>query len=196
MPVSPALRRTIRRDRLRSTGLVLLTMTVLAVVAWTLARESTLPPESMSGRVARVVDGDTLLMQDGRRVRLLGIDTPETKHPTKPPQPWGEEASAFTRELAEGQPVRLEFDRERTDKYGRTLAWVWIEDTGTQRLLNRELVAAGLSPAVLISPLRPDYRAALIAAEREAKADARGLWSEPKEAASRGRGSPDASRSR
>jgi len=60
--------------------------------------------------VERVIDGDTLLMENGERVRLIGVDTPETKHPNKPVQHFGKEAAAFTRRMVEGKRVRLEFD--------------------------------------------------------------------------------------
>jgi endonuclease YncB( thermonuclease family) len=60
--------------------------------------------------VERVVDGDTLLLQSGERVRLIGVDTPETKHPKKPVERFGKEASEFTRQMVEGKRVRLEFD--------------------------------------------------------------------------------------
>src|SRR5690606_24563738 len=66
-------------------------------------------------QVERVVDGDTLLLADQTRVRLQGIDTPETVKPDTPPQPWGQEATEFTRAFLAAGPVRLEFDRERTD---------------------------------------------------------------------------------
>src|ERR687892_483653 len=61
--------------------------------------------------VERVVDGDTLLLPSGERVRLIGLDTPETKHPKKPVERFGKEASAFTRRMAEGKRIRLEFDQ-------------------------------------------------------------------------------------
>jgi micrococcal nuclease len=80
--------------------------------------------------VERVVDGDTLVLQSGERVRLIGVDKPETKHPSKPVQYFGKEASAFTRRMVERKRVRLEFDQANTarghkDRYGRTLAYVF-----------------------------------------------------------------------
>lgn len=124
--------------------------------------------------VRRAVDGDTLLLESGHRVRLLGVDTPETKHPEKPPEPLGQEATEFTASKVNRQPVRLVFDRERLDRYGRVLAWVYVDD----RCLNIELVRAGLSPAVVRSPLRADLRKLLLAAEVEAKDAKRGIWEE------------------
>ena len=165
-------------DRLRSLVAVLPFLALLGLTIWRLAREGDQERagyDAPTGVVARVIDGDTLLLASGRRVRLLGVDTPETKHPSKPPEPWGEQASAFSRRLVEGRRVGLEYDRHREDRYGRTLAWVRIDDSS---LLNVELVRAGLSPAVLLSPLRPDYRRALLDAQDEAVAAERGLHSE------------------
>lgn len=124
-------------------------------------------------RVARVVDGDTLLLAGGRRVRLLGVDTPETKHPDRPAESFGAEATQFSTDFANGRDVRLVFDRERLDVYGRVLAWVFVDG----QCLNLALVEAGLSPAVLRSPLRPDLRKALVDAEAQAKEVGVGLWS-------------------
>ena len=124
--------------------------------------------------VRRAVDGDTLLLESGHRVRLLGVDTPETKHPEKPEQRFGKEAADFTALWVNRKPVRLVFDRERLDRYDRVLAWVYVDDT----CLNVELVRAGLSPAIVRSPLRADLRKILLAAEVEAKDAKRGIWAE------------------
>lgn len=124
-------------------------------------------------RVERVVDGDTLLLEGGQRVRLLGVDTPETKHPSRPPEPFGEEASARTAERLAGRDVRLVFDRERVDVYDRVLAWVYVDD----ECWNVTLVREGLSRAVLRSPLRPDLKKALLEAEEIAERGRVGIWS-------------------
>jgi endonuclease YncB( thermonuclease family) len=76
----------------------------------------------------------------GERVRLIGVDTPETKDPRKPVQYFGKEASAFTQRLVEGKRVRLEYDQQRADKYGRTLAFVYLDD-GT--FVNAEIIKQG-----------------------------------------------------
>jgi endonuclease YncB( thermonuclease family) len=65
-------------------------------------------------KVERVVDGDTLLLTNGEYVRLIGVDTPETKHPEKPVEYFGEEASRFTQGMVEGKEVRLEYDQTRS----------------------------------------------------------------------------------
>jgi endonuclease YncB( thermonuclease family) len=69
------------------------------------------PPSDGNYRIVqRVIDGDTLVVDNGERVRLIGVDTPETKHPGKPVERFGKQAAAFTRRMVEGKRVRLEFD--------------------------------------------------------------------------------------
>jgi len=123
--------------------------------------------------VERVVDGDTLLLDGGTRVRLLGVDTPETKHPEKKPEPLGFEAYEFTRSLVEGRQVTLEFDRERRDRYRRVLAYVYVEG----RQLNEELIRAGLSRAETQFPYADSMKRRFRDAEQEARTEKRGLWS-------------------
>ena len=84
-------------------------------------------PKAHVVKVRRVIDGDTLELDNGEDVRLIGVDTPETKHPKKPVERFGKEATAFTMRLVEGQEVRLAYDQQRKDKYGRTLAYVYPE---------------------------------------------------------------------
>jgi len=154
---------------------------IAVLVAWAMfrvARHLAPPSAGLPGpvvRVERVVDGDTLQLADGHRLRLLGIDTPEIASPDHPAEPWGVEAARFTRELLEGKEVRLEFDRERFDPYRRVLAYVWLGD----RLANAEIVRGGFSRAETRFPLRTDRKRLLETAEREARTAGRGLWSRP-----------------
>lgn len=128
--------------------------------------------------VERVVDGDTLVISGGDRVRLIGVDTPETKHPNKPVQPFGKEASEFTRRMVEGKRVQIQFDPGETkDKYGRTLAYVYIDG----QFLNELLLREGLARAMLNYPFSADAKARFRAAEADAKAARRGIWSLPPE---------------
>jgi micrococcal nuclease len=105
--------------------------------------------------VQRVVDGITLLLGTGERVRLIGVNTPETVHPKKAVEAFGKEASAFTKRMVEGKLVRLEFDplssrrRDGKDRYSRTLAYVFLQD-GTH--LNAEIIRQGYGFAVSSSP--------------------------------------------
>ncbi len=118
--------------------------------------------------VERVVDGDTLVLDGGERVRLIGVDTPETRRPV---ERFGKEAAAFTRRLAEGKRARLEFGDESRDRYQRTLAYVWLED-GT--FLNAEIIRQGYGHAYTRYPFR--YAGQFRDLEREARENGRGLW--------------------
>lgn len=127
--------------------------------------------------VARAVDGDTLLLTSGARVRLQGINTPETVKPDHPVEAWGPEASQFTKDFIAkaGHRVRLTFSLERKDSYDRFLAFVWDGDI----MLNEELVRAGLAY------VRRDYnyssamKRRFSQAQDEAKRAGRGIWSKP-----------------
>ncbi|MBS0265595.1 MAG: thermonuclease family protein [Planctomycetes bacterium] len=123
--------------------------------------------------VTRVIDGDTLLLEDQSRVRLIGANAPEVKHPDAPAQPFADAATQFTRQHVEGVPVRLEFDKERRDKYGRTLAYVYVEDW----LLNEELIRAGFATAMTKYPYSESMKRRFRDAQAIAQRERRGLWS-------------------
>ena len=135
--------------------------------------------------VERAVDGDTLKLSDGRRVRLIGMDTPELHYSEKllrdaqksgrdikTIQALGKKAADFTRRLCEGRPVRLELDVRKTDKYGRLLAYVYLED-GT--FVNAKIVEEGYAQVMTIPPdvKYADYFLKLL---KEARENRRGLW--------------------
>lgn len=126
--------------------------------------------------VDRVVDGDTLILSSSRlRVRLQGVDSPETVKPESPVEPWGPEASDFTKQFirdAKGS-VRVEIDGEPMDQHGRHLAFLWDGD----RLLNEELVRNGLARATLHYDFSERKKERLRRAQRDAKRDAVGIWS-------------------
>lgn len=127
-----------------------------------------------TARVVAVVDGDTVdVAWAGRRerVRLLGVDTPETVDPHRPVGCYGPEAAAYTRRRLEGQPVRLSFDRQRRDRYGRLLAYV---DLGGHRF-NDELLTGGYARLLVIPPNGLHGRA-MLAEELAARSAGRGLW--------------------
>ena len=134
------------------------------------------PPQTLVEgiyRVQRVVDGDTLVLTNRCRVRLIGADTPETVRPNHPEEPWGREATRFTGKFVAGGEVRLEFDGPRTDKYDRLLAHVWVGD----RMLGEELIRAGLATAQTHYRYSSDVKERLLAAQAEARAAGRGIWS-------------------
>ena len=121
--------------------------------------------------VKRVVDGDTIVLENDERVRLIGVDTPETVHPQKPVEYFGKEASAFTKSMCKGKQVRLEYDWQRQDKYGRTLAYIYLED-GT--FVNAEIVKQGYGHAYIKFPFK--YLKQFRLYERLARENGIGLW--------------------
>lgn len=157
----------------------LLGVIATSLIAWRVATSrtrETLPPAGVQIRVVRAVDGDTLLLEGDYRVRLLGVNTPETKHPDRPAEPWGEEAYHFTQSLVNRRSVTLEFDRERLDNYRRVLAYVYFEDGS---MLNQQLIQRGMSPAIVTFPLRSDRKRLFEQSEREAQRNLTGIWALP-----------------
>lgn len=130
------------------------------------------PAPSGFVRVARVIDGDTIELAGGTRVRYLGMDTPETVNPKKPVQCYGPEASARNHALLDGQSVRLVRDVEDTDMYGRLLRYVYLPD-GT--FVNLSLVADGYA-RVYTWPPNVAHTREFQTAQAQAKAAGRGLW--------------------
>lgn len=126
---------------------------------------------SESFKVTRVVDGDTIEIEGGEKVRYLGIDTPETVDPRKPVQCFGIEASKKNKELVEGKTVRLEKDITDRDKYSRLLRYVWVDDL----FINLELVKQGFASSYTRPP-DVKYQTEFLAAEKEAREAKRGLW--------------------
>ncbi|MEK6690995.1 MAG: thermonuclease family protein [Nitrospirota bacterium] len=122
-------------------------------------------------KVIRIIDGDTIVLDGGEKVRLIGVDTPETKDPRKPVEYFGWEATRFTKEMVEGKRVRLEYDWQRQDKYERTLAYIFLED-GT--FLNAEIIKQGYGFAYTKYPFK--YLEEFRQYEREARENSRGLW--------------------
>lgn len=122
-------------------------------------------------RVTRVLDGDTLELNNGERVRLIGVDAPETHHPEVPVQRFGEESTEFLRRFAEGFECTLEYEPSNIrDQYGRLLAYVFVGD----RLANAEIIHRGYAYVYTRYPFR--RQAEFIALEREAREHQYGLW--------------------
>jgi micrococcal nuclease len=132
---------------------------------------------NVTGRVVRVVDGDTVRVRldrphETRTVRYIGMDTPETVKPGEPVQCFGKAASELNRKLVAGKKVRLELGRERFDRYGRLLAYVYVG----RLLINAELVRRGYARTLTIAP--NNERAGLFARlARAARRGGLGLWS-------------------
>jgi endonuclease YncB( thermonuclease family) len=134
--------------------------------------EPLLKPDALLFRVKSVYDGDTLTLENGKKVRLLAVDTPELKEK----QPLAPEARDFTKRRCEDKTVRLEFDTEKEDRYGRWLCYVYAPDeAGAEKMVNAELLRAGL--ARFYTPgANLKYAEMLLACQREARENSRGTW--------------------
>lgn len=110
------------------------------------------------------------MLETGETVRLVGVDTPESVHPSKGVEPYGKEAAEFTREQVQGDRVRVEF-APGTDKYGRRLGYVWYDG---RRCLNVQLLRKGLAQVYVEFPF--SRMAAYVEYEREAREKRVGIW--------------------
>ena len=139
----------------------------------------------VAGTVTRVVDGDTAVITvDGteRRVRFLGVDTPETVHPNKPVQYYGKEASAFTKQSLTGKRVWLEYDKSPQDRYSRHLAYIWTAkpksintETMKRDMFNARLLLGGYAKVMIIKP-NNRYAKQFTEYESEARNAGLGVW--------------------
>ncbi|PIP24475.1 MAG: nuclease [Candidatus Moranbacteria bacterium CG_4_9_14_3_um_filter_40_7] len=122
-------------------------------------------------KVSRVIDGDTIEIEGGERVRYIGIDTPETVDPRKPVQCFGVEASNKNKEMVVGKTVRLEKDTTDRDKYKRLLRYVYVGDT----FINLEMVKQGFAYSYSYPP-DIKFQKEILAAQQEAEKNKNGLW--------------------
>lgn len=135
---------------------------------------TTQPVSSQSAELAtvkRVVDGDTIELNDGRKVRYIGVDTPELHHPTKGVQCFGKEAMEKNKELVEGKTIKMRKDVSETDRYKRLLRYVWIGDI----FVNEYLVREGYAFQATFPPDVANTELFRQAAE-EARLKNKGLW--------------------
>jgi micrococcal nuclease len=124
--------------------------------------------------VVQVVDGDTLVLAGGLKVRVLGIDAPELERDGHPADFLAHKAKAALTELTLNRSVSLSYDRLRYDHYGRLLAYLFLPD---QTLVNAELVRRGMARVYLIAP-NLLYQKDLLTAQQEAIETQRGVWQE------------------
>jgi len=130
------------------------------------------PGHSYIAHVKRVIDGDTFVIETDERVRLIGIDTPETVHPRRDVEPFGPEATEFTKNAIEGKYVRLEFDVEIYDMFKRLLAYVYVDDV----LLNEQLLLEGLA-VISTYPPNVKYVERFLEQQKIAQKRGIGIWS-------------------
>lgn len=124
-----------------------------------------------------VDDGDTIVLTTGQRVRFIGINAPEIDHQDQKAQPYGYEARAFNKNLLRSRKIRLEFDTERNDQYGRLLAYIFLPDGS---FLNYRLLQNGLAFYLYRLP-NLKYEQILYQAQLAAMAAGKGLWHNWKE---------------
>jgi len=127
------------------------------------------PLEGWGAECTRVIDGDTIELADGERVRYIGMDTPEMR----PVEAWAKAATEANRELVEGQSVIIVPDVELRDRYGRMLAYVYVDSI----FVNAELVRRGLAQVATYPP-NVRYQDYFLKLQREAREARRGLWSD------------------
>jgi micrococcal nuclease len=119
-----------------------------------------------------VNDGDTIVLSNGKRLRYLGINAPEIDHDNQRAQPFGYSSRSYNKDRVLNRKIRLEFDQERHDRYGRLLAYLYLPD-GT--FLNRELLQNGYAYFLFKKP-NLKYNQQLLEAQREAMKAGRGIW--------------------
>ena len=128
----------------------------------------------VEAEVVRVVDGDTIRVRIADRiekVRYIGVNAPELHHPRRGAEPGGREAAEVNREIVSGHHVRRELDVRERDRYGRLLAYVWIDDV----MVNAELVRRGYAQVMTVPP-NVRYQSLFLSLERTARETGRGLW--------------------
>jgi len=123
-------------------------------------------------RTAKVIDGDTIRLASGERVRLIGVNSPEVHHPTRGQEPFGPEATQCLIGILGGQRVRLEVGVEPRDRYNRTLAHVFTEG---DLYVNGELLRRGCARLMIIG-LNTGHLGELVTAQEEAWKESRGVW--------------------
>ncbi|MCI1694749.1 thermonuclease family protein [Aneurinibacillus aneurinilyticus] len=130
----------------------------------------------LSATILSVTDGDTMKIKvNGKNetVRLLLVDTPETKHPNKPVQPFGPEASAFAKKTLEGKNVQIEMDVSERDKYGRLLVYLWVDG----KMFNEMLLEKGLARVAYVYPPNVKYVDPFREIQKKAQIAGLGIWS-------------------
>lgn len=139
-------------------------------------------------RVTKVVDGDTVYVAfsgKSEKVRFIGVNTPETKDPRKPVEPYGKEAAAYTTAELSGKEVYLELDVQERDKYGRLLAYIWLERPSSRseaevraKMFNARLLLDGYAQVMTVPP-NVKYADLFVQFQRKARSANKGLWALP-----------------
>ena len=135
--------------------------------------------ESLEGEralIPKVIDGDTIELENGNKVRLIGVDTPETVDPRRPVGCFGKEASNVTKKLLLNKEVILQKDVSETDKYNRLLRYVYLPlENGQTLFVNDYLIREGFAKSLTYPP-DVKFTEQFLQAERQARGQKRGLW--------------------
>jgi micrococcal nuclease len=151
------------------TGVVLICLYFAGVFIKHVTQESHF--KKFTAKIERVIDGDTVVLDDQRHVRLVGIDSPETNHPDQPVQRYGEEAKKYLKQRIEGKTCVLEYETtNEKDVYGRTLAMIFLDGDN----INAEMIKQGLAYAYVKDPNSRTKDFAVL--ENIAKKFRKGLW--------------------
>ncbi len=154
----------------------LLLAIIIALAAYLFPKEKS---DSNFFTVQEVIDGDTIKLEDNRTARYIGLDTPETKRYdlakgwVEDVQPFAKQAEEYNRNLVKGKRVRLEFDKEKKDKYDRLLVYCFVEDA----FINARLLEEGLAMLYSKNP-NIKYDNIFVQAFRKAKDNKKGLWAD------------------
>jgi len=170
------------RRRRKRTAAGALAAIIVAMIVAVLARHGRISPashraevpalsESEAYTIEKVVDGDTIRLANGAEVRLVGIDAPDKKERMF----YADEARLFAKQLLEGRQVRIQFDREKRDRYERFLAYVLYKDGESEKVANIEIVRAGCAYAYSFKP-NTWHEREIIAAQKEARLKNLGVW--------------------
>lgn len=151
------------------TGLVIVCLYFVGIYVKHAAQESHF--KKFTAKVDRVIDGDTVVISDMRKIRLVGIDSPETNHPDQPVQRYGEEAKNYLRQRIEGRVCEFEYETtNELDVYGRTLAMIYLDGEN----INAEMIKQGLAYAYVKDPNSRTRDFSVL--ENIAKKFRKGLW--------------------
>lgn len=167
-------------------GKVLVKLVIFALLVLTFSRfvgtdSPKASAEECMATIVRVVDGDTFVIRrkdskQEEKLRLIGVDTPESVHSDKTRNTkWGKKASQYSKKKLTGKTVKLEFDKQKTDVYGRTLAYLYVKEKGKYVMYNKTLVSKGYARAVCYEP-NHKYKKTFNKLQKTAKKKKLGFW--------------------
>jgi micrococcal nuclease len=161
----------------RSPHLLVQLLIILAVAGYYLFCNRSIFTDYSKVKVAKIIDGDTIILDNGKHLRYLGIDTPETHLMQEgnwvyAPQPFGKEAAEFNRGLVEGKTIKVEFDTQKNDKYSRLLGYCYLPDG---QIVNAKMLEEGYATLFIKAP-NIKHTDIFLAAQNKARESKKNLW--------------------